>query len=333
MNKIFCTALVIISVLTCVSGRAQTHTNQNGIRMSVTNSFSASGAQARQFEIARIGYNSHHWQSGGILIVELFETRYSTGYEKYFVQLGYKEGTDTTTPKIYHVESKGGNHHARVRLGEPSDLGTSHGGYKNYSIPLLVDVRHYSHYRAKLTYLRHKVDELTSYGQIQIFESPSPVDIADFTGPSALSYNLQLDGYLRVSGEEPHYITGAPVGIGTSKTDANTALTVGGAIKATEVIVTTDAGADFVFDEHYKVMGLSEIQAFVAKHNHLPDIPSAAEMVEKGVNVGDLQIKLLQKIEELTLLMIEQDAKMETLIKENDRQRREIDSLKRINAN
>jgi hypothetical protein len=52
---------------------------------------------------------------------------------------------------------------------------------------------------------------------------------------------------------------------------------------------------------------LSEVNAYIQAHRHLPDIPSEAEVKEKGVSVGDMQSKLLAKIEELTLHMIQQD--------------------------
>ncbi len=98
------------------------------------------------------------------------------------------------------------------------------------------------------------------------------------------------------------------VGIGTTTPDAK--LTVAGNIHAREVRVTTDAGADFVFEDDYALRSLSELDAFVQENKHLPEIAPAAQMVEEGVSTGEFQIQLLQKIEELTLYVIEQDKKM-----------------------
>ncbi len=98
------------------------------------------------------------------------------------------------------------------------------------------------------------------------------------------------------------------VGIGfTDKDEALAKLTVKGNILAKEVKVKLNAGggADFVFDNDYKLPDLKETEDFVLMNKHLPDIPSADEMVEQGIDLGDMQIKLLQKIEELTLYVIE----------------------------
>ena len=64
-------------------------------------------------------------------------------------------------------------------------------------------------------------------------------------------------------------------------------------------------GADYVFEEEYELMNLEEVKAFIEKNNHLPGIPSAAEMQKQGMSIGEMNTKLLEKIEELTLYMIE----------------------------
>lgn len=96
---------------------------------------------------------------------------------------------------------------------------------------------------------------------------------------------------------------GGNVGIGTATPEAK--LTVAGNVHAKEVKVFIGAGADFVFDEDYKLPQLDSIERFVKTKSHLPGIPSANEMKASGLDVGDFQIKLLQKIEELTLHLIE----------------------------
>jgi hypothetical protein len=109
------------------------------------------------------------------------------------------------------------------------------------------------------------------------------------------------------------------VGIGTTN-PGNYKLNVTGKIRANEVVVNT-TGADFVFSPEYKLHNLSEVESFIKENNHLPDITPAAEMKENGVNVSEMQTKLLQKIEELTLYIIEQN-------KTNELQNREIENLK-----
>jgi len=104
------------------------------------------------------------------------------------------------------------------------------------------------------------------------------------------------------------------VGIGT--TNPTTPLAVNGTIRAKEVIVDT-GWADFVFAEDYTLAPLSEVEAHIKEQGHLPGIPSAAEVAAGGVSLGDMQAKLLQKIEELTLHQISQEKRIQKLEAEN----------------
>jgi hypothetical protein len=90
-------------------------------------------------------------------------------------------------------------------------------------------------------------------------------------------------------------------------------LDVNGTIRAKEVKVET-GWADFVFHDDYHLKPLSEVNKFIKENKHLPEIPSASEVKEnEGVNLGEMQTKLLQKIEELTLYLIQQQETIETL--------------------
>lgn len=105
------------------------------------------------------------------------------------------------------------------------------------------------------------------------------------------------------------------VGIGTGN-PANK-LSVNGTIQAKEIKVET-FGADFVFEEDYELPSLEEVSDHIKEKKHLPGIPSAKEMQENGVGLGDLNIKLLQKIEELTLYVIQLQNEVKEL-KSNDK--------------
>jgi hypothetical protein len=100
------------------------------------------------------------------------------------------------------------------------------------------------------------------------------------------------------------------VGIGT--TTPQYPLSVNGTIQAKEVLVNT-GWADYVFTADYRVKPLQEVAAFIERNHHLPGIPSEAEVKEKGVNLGEMQSKLLAKVEELTLQMIRLNEKNERL--------------------
>ncbi|RKN82423.1 tail fiber protein [Ulvibacterium marinum] len=96
------------------------------------------------------------------------------------------------------------------------------------------------------------------------------------------------------------------VGIGTTSPDEK--LTVKGKIHSEEVKVDLSVpGPDYVFKEGYDLRSLKEVQEHIRENGHLPNIPSAAEMEKNGVELGLMNMKLLEKIEELTLYLIHQN--------------------------
>ena len=87
-------------------------------------------------------------------------------------------------------------------------------------------------------------------------------------------------------------------------------LSVNGKIMAEGVRVQFDNNwPDYVFDKNYKLASLKEIEAFIKKERHLPDIPSAQDVLKDGIDLGEMNKKLLEKIEELTLHVIALDKK------------------------
>jgi len=118
------------------------------------------------------------------------------------------------------------------------------------------------------------------------------------------------------------------VGIGINDPGTTYKLNVWGKIRAHEIVVNT-TGADFVFAPDYKLLSLSEIDGFIKQNNHLPGIYPASEMQKAGIGLGELQTKLLQKLEELTLYIIDLDKKNEFQTKEIEALKQEIADLKR----
>jgi hypothetical protein len=90
-----------------------------------------------------------------------------------------------------------------------------------------------------------------------------------------------------------------------------------GKITATEVQVKQDVWSDFVFKPAYKLKSLNEVEQFIQTHGHLPEIPSETEVKQNGLNMGDMQSKLLQKVEELTLYVIQQQKTINQLKQES----------------
>ncbi|PXX95023.1 hypothetical protein DF185_22695 [Marinifilum breve] len=104
---------------------------------------------------------------------------------------------------------------------------------------------------------------------------------------------------------------------------------VGGMLKAKEVKVQTDVWADLVFEEDYKLRSLSELESFIGTNKHLPEIPSEKEVNKNGISVGEMNAKLLQKIEELTLYVIDLNKSVNSLKTENQRLNQEMENLRR----
>jgi hypothetical protein len=105
------------------------------------------------------------------------------------------------------------------------------------------------------------------------------------------------------------------VGIGTTAPQSK--LAVNGTITTKEVIVTNMGWSDYVFQPNYRLQPLSEIAAYVKEHHHLPEIPTEAEVQAKGVSLGEMQAKLLAKVEELTLHMIQAEERNNRLEQHN----------------
>ncbi|HEX8548357.1 MAG TPA: hypothetical protein VF691_15460 [Cytophagaceae bacterium] len=112
---------------------------------------------------------------------------------------------------------------------------------------------------------------------------------------------------------------GAEQAVGTH---SNYALSVDGKLLAKSIYITADVDAnwwpDFVFKNNYKLTPLNEVEAYIKKEGHLKGIPTTQEVMEKGIDIAQVNAGLLQKVEELTLYMIEM--------------KKEINSLKATNA-
>lgn len=98
---------------------------------------------------------------------------------------------------------------------------------------------------------------------------------------------------------------------------------------AANIYVTQNGWADFVFDKNYKLMPLNELEIFYKENHHLPSVPTTKDIQEKGNNLGQTDVVLLQKIEELTLYMVEQQKTLEKLSKYNSAMEEQMQILKK----
>ena len=132
-----------------------------------------------------------------------------------------------------------------------------------------------------------------------------------FRTPGAIKYIIgtsrnATDTYFVVSTAEDLALSvnrEGNVGIGGINT-SSCELAVQGTIGAREVIVTTDTFPDYVFSKEYKLTPLDQVEDYILENQHLPGIPPSDEVKKNGISVGKMQVKLLEKIEELTLHMI-----------------------------
>ncbi|WP_428231955.1 hypothetical protein [Flavobacterium sp.] len=124
-----------------------------------------------------------------------------------------------------------------------------------------------------------------------------------FTISAKNTSGVTLKPYFSIAG-----ITGN-VGIGI--TNPKNKLDVKGTIHSQEVKVDMTGWADFVLKKEYNLPTLEEVAKHITEKGHLENIPNEEEVLKNGINLGEMNAKLLQKIEELTLYLIQQNKKIE----------------------
>lgn len=97
----------------------------------------------------------------------------------------------------------------------------------------------------------------------------------------------------------------------SSATQKTFVVEANGLTRARKIKVDADVWADYVFEEDYRLMPLAEVENFVKEHKHLPSVPSEKAMMEEGIDVAEMNVKMMEKIEELTLYLIEQNKELE----------------------
>jgi hypothetical protein len=117
------------------------------------------------------------------------------------------------------------------------------------------------------------------------------------------------------------------VGIG-NMTPSNK-LDVNGTVHSKEVKVDMSGWPDFVFKKEYTLPTLEEVEKHIAEKGHLENIPSEEEVLKDGINLGEMNAKLLQKIEELTLYMIEMKKENAEIKKENEEMKSRIEKMEK----
>jgi hypothetical protein len=118
--------------------------------------------------------------------------------------------------------------------------------------------------------------------------------------------------------------------VATTNQATGYAVSVGGKVACEEVLVELEAGwPDYVFRDDYKLLSLPELESTIKENGHLPGIPSAQHVSENGFELGDMQKRVLEKVEELTLYTIEQQKMIDQLINEVESLKKENEDLKK----
>ncbi len=149
---------------------------------------------------------------------------------------------------------------------------------------------------------------LTPTGKVGI-GTGTPSEKLEVSGGNAKVSNGNLTIY------NGRLIIESPSGLGSGT--KRIALNSDGTIRAREILVDLVAIPDYVFSKEYPLMSMEELREYIRKNKHLPGIQSESEYKEEGqINVGELNVKLLEKVEELTLYILQLEEKMKEMSKE-----------------
>ncbi|MDP9955132.1 hypothetical protein J2X97_000769 [Epilithonimonas hungarica] len=159
------------------------------------------------------------------------------------------------------------------------------------------------------------------YGQYQP-NNPGVLDVSGVTSPSVyeLFFSLKANGKLFLG-----------TSTNLSCPDCNDyRLFVRNGVRTEKVkvdIASANGWADHVFKKDYRLATLEEVEKHINEKGHLPNVPSAEEVVTNGLNLGEMDAKLLEKVEELTLYSIDLNKKNKILIEQFGQQQKMIDQL------
>jgi len=251
---------------------------------SIEKGLEATGATGRWVKIARIQNRepidgAEYSQFSGTLNIQTDFGR--TGSEQYYA--------------IFSFGSRGGIRPLLFEMGDAARRSTTNTNRIEWRIYKAPDGYHYL-WMWQSNYCRYAVFNYQATGSLEswTYENP-PVDyqlVWDSKTGDRQSFTAPI--------KDP--VIEGKMGIGISNPKHE--LEVNGTIRAKEIKVDTD-WADFVFEDNYQLMKLSELEEFIKKNGHLPDIPSEQKVKTEGISLGEMNSKLLQKIEEQTLYILQ----------------------------
>jgi hypothetical protein len=184
------------------------------------------------------------------------------------------------------------------------------------------------------SYTPLNVNQTTPYPYSAVFAHSDP-SINRMLVIGAFNNNIGIQSSIFTTGNFTPLLlnpSGGDVAIGTNTLPMGYKLAVNGNVIANKIVVKQYPWADFVFKPDYKLPPLSIVEQHIKEKGHLQDIPSEKEVAEKGIDLGSMDAKLLQKVEELTLYAIMQEKKSIKQDKMFEEQQKQIEDLKKQNA-
>ena len=204
-------------------------------------------------------------------------------------------GTDKPSQKI----EIGGDSKLNLKIGRWATIGTTGGGLATI---IGNNIKASQSINNKMEFIT------TTNGGAKAIKMQYNEGITFHTMLGSVTSNSQFSGYERMRIDN-----NGNVGIGTQTTGSHK-LAVEGSIGAREIKVEAFPNwSDFVFEKEYNLPSLREVEKHIKEKGHLKDIPSAKEVEKNGIFLGEMNSKLLQKIEELTLYTIAQEKKIKEL--------------------
>ena len=193
---------------------------------------------------------------------------------------------------------------ALLHVHNANNLGTSAGS--------TIEIARFSGVNVNISQLRFQLNRYAS-GNDWYSASMRLQHVIDYTNAGYIEFD-PINGNAGVAigsanNEIIRFASSGYVGIGTI--NPQSLLAVKGTITAQKVVVTQTGWSDYVFDSSYQLLPLSSVESFIQTNKHLPDVPSARDIQKEGNDLADNQRVLLQKIEELTLYIIQQNKKIE----------------------
>ncbi len=222
---------------------------------------------------------------------------FSTNYWDFRMDLGTKltfwHHTNLSSPtKVFELGFDHVKIHSKLEVGEFSEYGSgmTPNGTQGYNLSLGLRQVSDGIWNGSGSALFS-----TNTGELQILTNSS----GTISGPSDLINNVRM------------MIHHSGVSIGTTYLPNNYTLSVDGTAIFTKIVIREISDwPDFVFEKEYDLRSLQEVEAFIVQNGHLPEVPSAAEVHKEGMDVIEINKILILKVEELTLYLIQLDARL-----------------------